>query len=175
MRFQSAHLSVTLSAVLGPGDPAGQINDQGWREYLLEIRNRAKQPLTIRNIKLLTRSGRYVDSATTYEEINAPPNAGQAFAGHVAKTVVGQVAGQAVPYGGSIFSILFNAASLSDASAQADARRAFAARRLKNVELAPDGVVQGSAFLPDLAEREALIVDYGFADETERVEIPLAR
>lgn len=174
VRFQSARLGVALSGVLGPGDPAGPNNDQGWREYLLEIRNRGKQPLTIHNVKLLARSRRYVDSAATYEEITAPPDAGQAFAGNVAKTVAGQVAGHAVPYGGSIFSILIGAASIPDASTQADAKRAFAVRRLKNVELAPSGAVQGSAFLPDIANRQALVIDYGTGDETDRLEIPLA-
>jgi hypothetical protein len=175
VRAASAKLSVTLSCVLGPGDPAGPVKDEGWREYLLEIRNRGKQPLTIRNVKLLTRSGRYLDSAATYEEITAAPDAASALAGNVAKTVAGQVAGQAVPYGGSIFSILFSAASISDAGTQADAKRAFAARKLKNVELAPGGGVEGSAFLPGIPDRQAIVIDYGAGDETDRLEIPLAR
>ncbi|MGE5153041.1 MAG: hypothetical protein ACM3ST_03405 [Bdellovibrio bacteriovorus] len=173
VRLESPRLSVTLSGVLGPGDPEGPVKDQGWCEYLLEIRNRGKQPLTIRNVKLLTRSGRYVDSAATYEEITAPPEAGQAFAGSLAKTVAGQVAGHAVPYGGSIFSILVSAASSSDASTHAQAKQAFAVRRLKNVELAPNGVVEGSAFLPDIADRQALVIDYGTGEATDRLELPL--
>jgi hypothetical protein len=175
VRFESAELCVTLSGVLGLGDPAGPVTDPGWREYLLEIENRGSRPLTVRNVKLLNRSGRYLDSAATYEEITAPPDAAYELAGTVAKSVAGQVAGQVIPYGGSIFGILSGAASISSANAQADAKRAFATRKLKNVELAPAGTVKGSAFLPETADRQALVIDYGIGDKTDRVEIPLAR
>ena len=173
VRFESAELRVTLTGVLAPGDPGGSVQDAGWREYQLEIENRGKRPLTVRNVKLLNRSGRYLDSAATYEEITAPPDASDELAENVAKTVAGQVAGAVIPYGGSIFGILSGAASVSGANAQADAKRAFGARKLKNVELAPAGIVKGSAFLPEIADRKALVIDYGTGDATDRVEIPL--
>ena len=175
VRFESAELRVTLLGVLEPGDPAGAVQDPGWREYQIEIENRGSRPLTVHNVKLLNRSGRYLDSAATYEEITAPPDAAYELAGNVAKSVAGQVAGQVIPYGGSIFGILSGAASISGANAQASAKRAFATRKLKNVELAPAGTVQGSAFLPEIADRQALVIDYGTGDKTGRVEIPLAR
>ena len=92
----------------------------------------------------------------------------------MAKSVAGQVAGQVIPYGGSIFGILSGAASISSTNAQASAKRAFATRKLKIVELAPGGTAEGSAFLPQIADREALVIDDGNRDKTCRLEIPLA-
>jgi hypothetical protein len=46
-------------------------------------------------------------------------------------------------------------------------------RVLKNVELAPKGRVDGSAFLPNITRPKALVVDYILAGTTSRIEIPL--
>ena len=84
------------------------------------------------------------------------------------KECAGQIRGQVIPYGGSIFGILSGAASISSTNAQASAKRAFATRKLKNMELAPGGTAEGSAFLPQIADRQALVIDYGTGDKTGR-------
>ena len=114
-----------------------------------------------------------MDSASAYEQITAPPNVGVELAGDVAETAAGIAAGQIIPYGGKIFSVLSSAASASSAGAKANAKRAFMLRVLKNVELAPAGKVEGSAFLPNITRPKALVVDYIQDGTTNRIEIPL--
>ncbi len=46
-------------------------------------------------------------------------------------------------------------------------------RVLKNVELAPTGKVERSAFLPNITEAKVLVLDYAQEGKPYRIEIPL--
>jgi hypothetical protein len=173
IRVQSADLAVALIGIAEKGNKETLIENPGWREYVVEIENPGRNALTIQNVKLLNLDGRYVDSAVAYEQITAPPDVGVELAGDVAQSAAGIAAGQIIPYGGTIFSVLFRAASASSAGAKAHAKRVFRLRVLKNVELAPAGKVEGSAFLPNITRPKALIVDYAQDGTTNRIEIPL--
>jgi hypothetical protein len=114
-----------------------------------------------------------VDSASAHEQITAPPDVGAELAGDVAGQAAGMAAGQIIPFGGQIYGVLSSAVSASSAEGKANAKRTFALRVLKNVELAPAGKVERSAFLPDVARAKALVVDYAKDGTTRRLEIPL--
>ena len=170
---RSADLAVALIRINEKGDKGTLIMGPGWREYVFEIENLSTNDLTVQNVKLLNQDGRYVNSASAYEEITAPPNVGVELAGDVAETAAGMAVGQFIPYGGQIFGVLSNTASASSAGAKANAKRAFSLRLLKNIELAPAGMVKGSAFLPNITRSKALVVDYTQDGTTNRIEIPL--
>ena len=172
-RVQSAGLAVALIRIAEKGDKETLIENPGWREYVIEIENLSTNALTVQNVKLLNQDGRYVDSASAYEQITAPPDVGVEIAGDVAQSAAGIAAGQIIPYGGTIFSVLFSAASASSAGTKTHAKRVFRLRVLKNVELAPAGKVEGSAFLPNITRSKALVVDYTQDGTTNRIEIPL--
>jgi len=121
----------------------------------------------------LNLDGRYVDSASAYEQITAPPDVGAEVAGDVAEQAAGIAAGQIIPFDGTIFSVLSGAASASSAETKAQAKRVFMLRYLKNVELAPAGKVEGSAFLPNITRPKTLVVDYARDGTKNRIEIPL--
>jgi hypothetical protein len=114
-----------------------------------------------------------VDSASAYEQITAPPDVGAELVGDVAETAAGMAAGQFIPFGGKIFGVLSSGASAWSAEEKAQAKRAFALRVLKNVELASAGKVEGSAFLPNITGAKTLVVDYAQDNTTNRIEIPL--
>ena len=173
IQVRSADLAVALIRISEKGDKGTLIKEPGWREYVFEIENLSKNDLTVQNVKLLNQDGRYVNSASAYEEITAPPNVGVELAGDVAETAAGMAAGQFIPYGGKIFGVLSRTASASSAEATANAKRAFRLRVLKNVELAPTGMVEGSAFLPNITKPKALVLDYAQDGTTNRIEIPL--
>lgn len=173
IKVRSADLAVALIRITEKGDKGTLIKEPGWREYVFEIENLSTNDLTVQNVKLLNQDGRYVNSASTYEEITAPPNVSVEIAGDVAETAAGMAAGQFIPFGGKIFGVLSSSASASSAGAKANAKRAFRLRVLKNVELAPAGMVEGSAFLPNIARPKALVVDYILDGTTNRIEIPL--
>jgi hypothetical protein len=170
---KSADLAVALIGIAEQGDKGTLIQDPGWLEYVLEIENLSTNSLTVQNVKLLNLGGRYVDSASAYEQITAPPDVGAELAGDVAKKAAGLAAGQIIPFGGVIFSLFSGAASASSAGAKANAKRVFMLRLLKNVELAPAGKVEGSAFLPNIARPKTLVLDYAQDGMTNRIEIPL--
>ena len=173
IRVQTADLDVTLIRITEQGNEGTLIEDPGWREYVFEIENLSTNDLTVQNVKLLSQDGRYVDSASAYEEIIAPPNAGVELAGDVAETAAGMAAGLFIPYGGTLFSVLSSSASALSAGAKENAKRAFMLRLLKNIELAPAGMVEGSAFLPKITKPKALVLDYVQDGTTNRIEIPL--
>lgn len=173
IRRQTADLAVTLVRIAGPGDKETLVQDPGWREYGIEIENLSTNPLTVRNVKLLDRDGVYVDSASAYEQLIAPPDAGTELAGDVAATAAGVAAGQIIPFGGTIFSVVSGAVSTTSAGAGVKAKRAFGLRVLKNVELAPAGKVERSAFLPNITGAKALVVDYAQGGATGRIEVAL--
>jgi hypothetical protein len=173
IRVKSADLAVALIRITEQGSKGTLIEDPGWREYVIEIENLSTNDLKVQNVKLLNLNGRYVDSASAYEQITSPPDVGAELAGDVAETAAGMAAGQFIPYGGTIFSMLSSAASASSAGAKVNAKRAFMMRVLKNVELAPTGKVEGSAFLPNTTRPKALVVDYVQDSMTNRIEIPL--
>lgn len=75
IRMQSADLAVTLVRIAGQGDKETLVEDPGWREYGIEIENLSTNPLTVLNVKLLHQDGVYVDSASAYEQLIAPPDA----------------------------------------------------------------------------------------------------
>lgn len=174
IRVESADLGVALIGIAAQGTEGTLIEDPGWLEYVLEIKNLSIKAFTIQNVKLLNYNGRYVDSASAYEQIMSPPDIGIEVAGDVAETVAGIAAGQFIPYGGTLFSLISNAASATSGGAQANAARVFMSRVLKNVELAPAGQVEGSAYLPNITRPKTLVVDYtqdGMT--TSRLQIPL--
>lgn len=174
IRVRSTNLAVTLLGIAGQGSEGTLVEDPGWFEYVIEIENLSSSGFIIQNVKLLNMDGRYVDSASAYHQIIAPPDVGVELAGDVAGTVAGIAAGQLIPYGGVIFSMLSNAVSISSAEAKANASRIFMLRVLKNVELAPAGKVIGSAFLPNIARPKILVVDYLHDGFGYRMEIPLS-
>lgn len=173
IRVQSADLAVALIRIAEKGDKETLVEDPGWREYVIEIENLNTNALTIQNVKLLNQDGRYVDSASDYEQITAPPDVGAELAGDVAQSAAGIAAGQMIPYGGTIFGVFSSAASAWSAGTKKHARRVFRLRMLKNVELAPAGELEGSAFLPNMTRPKALVVDYAQDGATNRIEIPL--
>jgi hypothetical protein len=173
IRVSSAELAVALIRIAEQGNKGTLIEDPGWREYVIEIENLSTNALTVQNVKLLNKDGRYVDSASAYEQITAPPDVGAELAGDVAETAADMAAGQFIPYGGKIISVFSSAASASSDEAKAHAKRTFVLRVLKNVELAPAGKVEGSAFLPNITKAKALVVDYVQYGTTNRIEIPL--
>jgi len=175
VEFRSANLEIRLIGSLGVGSEGSLVRDTGWVEYLLEIENRGSSPLTVRNVKLLTSAGRYLDSASKFEEITVPPDAASELAEDIAVRSAGIAAGRVVPYGGTIVSILSGAVSASESESEASARREFSLRRLKDVELAPGGRVRGSAYLPRIEGPEALVVDWERGKALERVELSLVR
>ena len=140
---------------------------------MLEIENISAEDLTVKNVKLLNPTGRYIDSAATYDQIIVPPNTTLEVAGDVAKSAAGFAAGQIIPYGGVLVSVLSSATSTATSGTKGSAQRTFAVRVLKGVELAPGGKVAGSAFLPDIPDAKELVIDYVRGHESGRVEIPL--
>ncbi len=174
IRVESADLVVTLIRIAVQGSERTLIEDPGWREFILEVENLSRDDVTVRNVKLLNVGGRYVDSASTYQQITAPPDVGTELAGDVAGTAAGIAAGQIIPYGGTIFGLLSSAASATSAEAKANASRIFMLRVLKNVELAPGGKIEGSAYLPNITGPKTLVVDCAQGVKTYRVEIPLS-
>lgn len=171
--YESRNLRIAFLGYVGAGSEGTLVKDPGWSEYVIEAKNLGRRPLVVRNVKLLDRNGRYLDSASSYEEITAPPDAAYELAGSIAKSAAGTVAGQVIPYGGYLVRIFSGAAAASAAEGRQSAKRAFALRVLKNVELAPAGRVTGSAFLPNIANSKALTIDYEAGGTKERIEIPL--
>lgn len=173
VRAASADLCAVLIRIAEKGDDGTLIEDPGWREYILKIENRSAEVLTVQNVKLLNQTGRYVDSALVYDQITAPPNVITGLAGDITGKAASMAASTFVPCGGTVFSVLSNATSTSSAGSKAKAKREFMFRVLKNVELAPGGTVEGSAFLPDIPTPKALVVDYAYGGRKARMELPL--
>lgn len=174
VQYRSADISIRLVGILRAGDEGTLVLDPGWREYVIAIENNGTRPLTIHNVKLLTREGRYLDSASSYQQIIVPPDTASEVAGTVATRAAGVAAGQVIPYGGSLVSIITSAVSASAAEQAAIAGRELNQRKLKDIELAPEAKLVGSAFLPHTANARALVLDYGHGEKVERIEIPLA-
>lgn len=175
IQVETIDLTVTLSSIAGPDTPGALIEDPGWREYVLNITNTSTESFTIQNVKLLNQEGRYFDSASSYGQIIAPPDAAVATAGNVANTAAGIAAGQVIPFGGTIYGMLTGAASASSAETKAGAKRAFALRVLKNIELDPEGKVEGSAFLPNIVNPKRVVLDYSKNGSASRVKIDLPK
>ncbi|WP_373499072.1 hypothetical protein [Desulfococcus sp.] len=173
IRMETTDVAVVLRAIARQDDEGALIEDPGWREYIMEIKNLGTDLLTVQNVKLLNQDGRYVDSASGYEQITAPPTVGGELASDVVGTAAGMAATQFVPCGGTLFGLLSNATKASSAGSKAKAKRDFMLRVLKNVELAPAGKVEGSAFLPNIPNPRALVVNYAQGGKTNRVEVPL--
>ena len=173
IRMKSANLAVALIKIADQGDKETLVEDPGWREYVIEIENISTNDLTVQNVKLLSKDGIYVDSASAYEQITEPPHVSAELASDVAETAAGMAAGQFIPFGGQIFSVLSHTVSASSAGAKADAKSTFRLRVLKNIELAPAGKVERSAFLPNITKAKELVVDYAQNGTTYRIEIPL--
>jgi len=173
IRMKSVNLAVALIKIAEQGDKETLVEDPGWREYVIEIENISTNTLTVQNVKLLNQDGVYVDSASAYEQIIAPPDVGAELAGDVAEKAAGMAAGQIIPFGGQIFSVLSSAVSASSTEAKVNAKHAFSLRVLKNVELAPAGKVERSAFLPIVTRAKVLVVDYSQDGTKNRIEIPL--
>jgi hypothetical protein len=108
-----------------------------------------------------------------HEQITAPPDVGAELAGDVAGQAAGMAAGQIIPFGGQIYGVLSGVVSASSAEGKANAKRTFALRVLKNIELAPAGKVERSAFLPNVTRAKVLVVSYAQEGTTHHFEIPL--
>ncbi len=173
VRFESSDLRVTLAAVIGVGKDRSLVTDPGWLEYVILIENLGRSDLVVENVKLLDRNRRYVDSASAYQQITTAPDASSVIAGTVARSTAGSVAGHFIPYGGSIVSVLSRAVAASAAEDEAEAQRLFARRALKNIELAPNGRVNGSAFLPKVKGAPTLVILYRVDEKLERLEMAL--
>jgi hypothetical protein len=126
----------------------------------------------VETAKLLTTEGRYFDSATTYDQIRRPPDPGAKVAEDVAMRSAGIAAGRVIPYGGTIVGILSSAARAGTSQQEAAARTAFALKVIKNVELAPGGRVEGSAFLPGIKNASALVVVWSEGRTQRRAVLP---
>ena len=172
-RFESAELDIQVVGIIGLEHGYTLVEDPGWREYLFQIKNLSDMPLTVKNVKLITVEGRYLESAAAYEQIIRPPDVTAEVAGDIATDAAGIAVGQVIPYGGFIISAFSNVASASNAGARANAKRSFLLRVLKNVELAPKGLVRGSAFFQNIDYPKALIIDYVLDDSPKRIEIPM--
>lgn len=168
----NADVAIALNGVLGMGHAQTLVQDVGWGEFVLSISNRSAGALIVHDVTLLNANGRYQKSASSYAQITAPPDVGTEVAGDVARTGSGLVLGNFIPFGGVLSSLLWGAASASSAEGRAKAQRAFNARVLKAVELAPNGEMTGSAFLPDIANATALVVDYSANGAIKRIELP---
>ncbi len=173
IRAESDYLAATLIRIAEQGSEETLIEDPGWLEYIIEIENISTNDFTVQNVKLLNQNGRYVDSASTYEEITAPPNVGVELAGDIAGTMAGIAAEQVIPFGGTVISLLSNAASTMSAQEKENLSRIFNMRVLKNVEIAPTGGLKGSAYLPNIALPGTLVVYYTQNGSTQRIEISL--
>jgi hypothetical protein len=175
MDYNSSEIRIGVVGALRAGDDGTLAGDAGWIEYVLAIENRAERPITVHNIKLATMSGRYLDSAASFDQLSAPPDVGSEIAGDVVRRTVGIAAGQVVPYGGTIVGIIVRAVSASTAGSNVGRKREFDLRKIKSVELAPAGKVTGSAFLPHVTDAKALVVDYSLGDANKRIEIGFPR
>jgi hypothetical protein len=173
--YESRNLKLRLLDVLDADDSGALVIERGWREYLIEAENVGDSPLIVQDVKLLNREGRYLSSAASFQEISATADAGEQIAEDVARRSAAIAAGQVIPYGGAIVGVLSGALSASRSQSEAEARHSFTLRRIKNVELAPGGRISGSAFLPDIDDASALIIDWTIAGQTERIELPLRR
>ncbi len=171
--FESEDLHVILAAVVGVDQERSLVRNPGWLEYVLSIENLSRSDLTVQNVKLLNSNGRYVDSASTYQQITVAPDVSTQVAGTVARSAAGSVAGYFIPYGGSIVSVISSAVTASAAEDEADAKQLFALRVLKDVELAPNGRVNGSAFLPKIEGTKSLAIRYLIAGKVETLEMAL--
>ena len=171
--FENADITITLDAVLVEGHPQTLVEDEGWGEFVITVSNPGAETLTVRDVKLLNTEGHYQKSAAGYGEITAPPNLGAGVAADVARTGSGLVLGTFIPFGGLLSSVLWGAASTTSAGGRATAQRSFNQRVLKTVELAPGGTMTGSAFLPNISNAAALVVDYTTDGRSERIELPL--
>lgn len=173
MRFESRDLALRIVEARGTSEQGAEAADGGWREYMVELENRARIPLTLRDVKLLSGEGRYYPSAGRFEEVVAPPDADDRLAGDIARRSAGIAAGQAVPYGSTIVGLVSSLVSASAYETETQARRRFAQRLMKGVELAPGGRASGSAFVPRIADPRALVLEYALGGRVERVELPL--
>jgi hypothetical protein len=169
----SDSVDVRLVGVLDAGNNGTLVSDPGWLEFLVEVHNGRRQALTITDLKVLTPQGRYVASATAYDQITTPPGASAELAGEIAARSAGIAAGQAIPYGGTIVGLVRGAMADSTARSRSELEREFAVRLLNNVELAPGGRVTGSAFLPNVANPRTLVLDWRTSARNGRVELEL--
>ena len=173
--YESDDLSIGLLGSIDSGTEGSLARDPGWREYRIEVRNQSTRSLTLRDVKLLNSEGRYLASAMTYEELSAPPDTAEKVAADVARRSAGIAAGQFVPYGGTVVGVISTALTASKSESEAEAKRTFIIRRMKNVELAPGGRMSGSAFLPQITDAQALVIDYGVGNRNERIELSLGK
>lgn len=170
---QAAGLSVRLIDTVTAKDERALVKDPGWLEYRLEIRNLGREPVTILNVKLLTFQGRYLDSASNDDEIMSPPDSGADVGGEIARRGAGIAAGQVIPYGGAIVGILSSAIMSASSQDSAETRHERFMRRIKDVELAPGGSFNGSAFLPRTQDAQALALNCERDKHTTQVVLPL--
>ncbi len=175
IRVISVNISAALIRSAGHDTEGTLIEEPGWREYVMEFENLSTNILTVQNVRLLNQEGRYVDSALSYEQITAPPDVAVEVAGDVAGTVTGIAAGEIIPFGGVIFSLLSNTVSAFSAEKKSNAKQIFKSRVIKKVELSPAGKMNGSAFLPNITSPETLVVDYTLNGMMNHLQIPLTK
>ena len=171
--FENADVAIALDGVRAEGQGHTLVDDDGWVEFVISLENRGPETITVRDVKLLDTEGRYQNSAASYEEITAPPNPGLEVAESVVRTGSGVALGTFVPFGGVLSSLFWGVTSAFGEGGRANAEREFRLRVLKNVELAPGGNMTGGAYLPNISNATALVVDYTEDGRNERIELPL--
>ncbi len=162
-------LRIRLTRVLTWGEPTSEV---GWLECELLLENRGRSSVVVSSVKLLTASGRYLPSAASYEEILVPPSPADEIGEDMATSAAGIAAGQVIPHGGLLVKAITSLSDASTADARARAEQRFRLRRIAEVELAPGGRMDGSAFFPRVADPKALVVEISGRGGGRRLTLP---
>lgn len=169
VQADSNGLEVRLTRVLTWGEPTSEV---GWLECELLLENRGRSPVVVSTAKLLTASGRYLTPAASYEEILVPPSPADEIGEDMATSAAGIAAGQVIPHGGLLVKAITSLSDASTADARARAEQRFRLRRIAEVELAPGGRMDGSAFFPRVADPQALVVEISGRGGGQRLTLP---
>ncbi len=147
--------------------------EASWWEYELSLANRGPTPVAVRDVKLLTASGRYLQPARSYGETQAAPNVGASVAGDVATGAAGIAAGQVVPYGGLVVTAISSLVRESGAESRVGSEQRFRLRHVPGVELAPGGRMVGSVFFPAAGDARSLEIEVSRQDKLRSASLPL--
>jgi len=131
----------------------------GWLVGEFQLENRGKQPILLSGVKLLTAGGRYLKPAASYDEVLAPPGAGDHVAGTIATSAAGVAAGQVIPFGGVLVHTISGIARGSNTEARALEEQRFRLSQMLGAELAPGGRMEGSAYFPFVATPQAVVIE----------------
>lgn len=163
-------LAVTLTRV---SPTCSRQPEAGWWEYELSLANRGPTPVAVRDVKLLTASGRYLQPARVYGETQAAPLVGASVAGDVATGAAGIAAGQVVPYGGLVVTAISSLVRESGAENRVGSEQRFRLRHVPGVELAPGGKMIGSVFFPAVGDARSLEIEVTRQGKARSASLPL--